>query len=55
MLELNKIYSYGVEIELLDKKEYTEQEELVNDMMMLIASFSGRLYSARAKERKQEI
>ena len=42
--------SYGVEIELLDKKEYTEQEELVNDMMMLIASFSGRLYSARAKE-----
>ena len=51
--------SYGVEIELLDKKEYTEQEELVNDMMMLIASFSGRLYSERAKEnakkRKQEI
>lgn len=42
--------SYGVEIELLGKKEYTEQEELVNDMMMLIASFSGRLYSARAKE-----
>ena len=47
--------SYGVEIELLDKKEYTEQEELVNDMMMLIASFSGQLYSARAKKRKQEI
>ena len=42
--------SYGVDIELADKKEYTEQEELVNDMMMLIASFSGRLYSARAKE-----
>lgn len=50
--------SYGVEIELLDKKEYTEQEELVNDMMMLIASFSGKVYSLRAKEnrnkRKQE-
>lgn len=42
--------SYGVDIELLDKKKYAEQEELVNDMMMLIASFSGRLYSARAKE-----
>ena len=42
--------SYGVDIELTDKKEYTEQEELVNDMMMLIASFSGRLYSARVKE-----
>lgn len=42
--------SYGVDIELTDNKEYTEQEELVNDMMMLIASFSGRLYSTRAKE-----
>lgn len=46
--------SYNVEIELVDKKEYTEQEELVNDMMMLIASFSGRLYSARAKENKKK-
>ena len=46
--------SYGVEIELVDKKEYTEQEELVNDMMMLIASFSGRLYSARAKENSRK-
>ena len=46
--------SYGVEIELVDKKEYTEQEELVNDMMMLIASFSGRLYSARAKENSKK-
>jgi len=42
--------SYGVEIELTDDKEHTEQEELVNDMMMLLASFSGRLYSARARE-----
>lgn len=46
--------SYGVEIELVDKKEYTEQEELVNDMMMLIASFSGRVYSARAKENSKK-
>ena len=50
--------SYGVEIELLDKKECTEQDELVNDMMMLIASFSGKVYSLRAQEnrkkRKQE-
>ena len=46
--------SYGVEIELTDKKEYTEQEELVNDMMMLIASFSGRLYSARTKENSKK-
>lgn len=45
--------SYGVEIELLDKKEYTEQEELVNDMMMLIASFSGKVYSLRAQENRK--
>ena len=45
--------SYNVEIELVDKKEYTEQEELVNGMMMLIASFSGKVYSMRAKENKK--
>ncbi len=46
--------SYGVEIELVDKKEYTEQEELVNDMMMLIASFSGKCYSLRAQENRKK-
>ena len=46
--------SYGVEIELLDKKEYTEQDELVNDMMMLIASFSGKVYSLRAQENRKK-
>ena len=46
--------SYGVKIELLDKKEYTEQEELVNDMMMLIASFSGKVYSLRAQENRKK-
>ena len=46
--------SYGVEIELLDKKEYTEQEELVNDMMMLIASFSGKVYSLRAQGNRKK-
>jgi len=46
--------SYGVEIELLDNKEYTEQEELVNDMMMLIASFSGKVYSLRAQENRKK-
>ena len=35
---------------MLDKTEYTEQQELVNDMMMLIASFSGKVYSLQAKE-----
>lgn len=46
--------SYGVEIELTDKKEYTEQEELINDMMMLIVSFSGNVYSIRAQENRKK-
>ena len=46
--------SYGVEIELLDKNGYTEQEELLNDMVMLIASFSGKIYSLRAKENRKK-
>ena len=49
--------SYGVKIEIVDDKDYSQQDELVNDMMMLIASFSGKLYSLRAKEnaRKKRI
>lgn len=45
--------SYGVTIEVTGKKEHTEQEEFVNDMMMLIASFSGKLYSMRARENRR--
>lgn len=45
--------SYGVTIEVIGKKEHTEQEEFVNDMMMLIASFSGKLYSMRARENRR--
>lgn len=45
--------TYGVTIEVADKKEHTEQEEFVNDMMMLIASFSGKLYSMRARENRR--
>ena len=55
--ELNKLNIDNVKnLGMLQKRQ---QEELVNDMMMLISSFSGRLYGARAKEnarkRKQEI
>ena len=45
--------SYGVTIELVDKKVYTETEELANDMMMLLASFRGKLYSQRARENRK--
>ena len=41
-------------MKIIEKKDYAEQEELVNDMMMLIASFSDKVYSLRAKENKKE-
>lgn len=48
--------SYGVIIERLETGEdISEEEELVNDIMMLMASFSGKLYGKRsAKRRKQK-
>lgn len=46
--------SYGVEIVCVEKVDVSEEEELVNDLMMLMASFSGKLYGKRsAKRRKQ--
>ncbi len=45
--------SYDVKIEIVNNdtnQEKTYQEEMVEDMMMLIASFSGKLYSQRAKQ-----
>lgn len=46
--------SYGVEILCVEKVDVSEEEELVNDIMMLMASFSGKLYGKRsAKRRKQ--
>jgi len=48
--------SYGVEIEVVEKKESEENDELVEDIMMLMASFSGKLYGRRsAKRRKKQI
>ncbi len=39
---------YGVELVILmEKEDKTPQEELVTDMMALIASFSGRVYGLR--------
>jgi putative resolvase len=47
--------SYGVEIErVVSDDNISEEEEFVNDIMMLMASFSGKLYGKRsAKRRKQ--
>ena len=48
--------SYDVIIErLVTGEDVSEEEELVNDIMMLMASFSGKLYGKRsAKRRKQK-
>ena len=46
--------SYGCEIEILQQKEYkTPQEELVNDLLTLIAHFSGKLYGLRSHKYKE--
>lgn len=45
--------SYDVKIIVLeDVESKTNQEELVEDMMSLIASFSGKFYGLRSKEKK---
>jgi len=46
--------SYGVEIICVEKPELSEGEELVNDLMMLMASFSGKLYGRRSAKRRKE-
>ena len=45
--------SFGTKIEVTEEKEdISFEEELTNDMMMLLASFSGKLYSKRGRENK---
>jgi len=45
--------SYGVEIVCVEKFDVSEEEELVNDIMMLMASFSGKLYGKRSANRRK--
>ena len=45
---------YGVRLEVLYQTEQqSPQEELVTDMMALLASFSGRVYGLRAGQTKR--
>lgn len=47
--------SYDVEIVVVEKKDTEENEELVEDIMMLMASFCGKVHGRRsAKRRKQK-
>ena len=49
--------SLGVQIIVVsdETKDKSVQEEMVEDMMALIASFSGKLYGMRSKAKKQSI
>jgi len=46
--------SYDVEIECLEIPDKDSEEEFVNDIMMLMASFSGKLYGRRSAKRRKE-
>lgn len=53
---LSKFFnSYGVEIKTVENKECTDEEELINNIMMLMAVFSGRLYGKRSAKRRKEL
>lgn len=47
--------SYDVEIEYVENTNISNEEEFVNDIMMLMASFSGKLYGKRSVKRKKEL
>lgn len=47
--------SYDVEVVHIEKIDVSEEEELVNDLMMLMASFSGKLYGKRSAKRRKQL
>ena len=46
--------SYGVEIIHIEKNDISEQEDLVTDLVSLMASFSGKMYGRRSAERRKK-
>ena len=46
--------SYGVEIECVESQESSDETELTNDIMMLMAVFSGKIYGRRSAKRRKE-
>lgn len=46
--------SYDVIIERVESNDVSEEQELVNDLMMLMASFSGKLYGKRSADRRRK-
>ena len=47
--------SYNVVVECVEMNpDATDEQDLVNDLMMLMASFSGKLYGRRSAKRRKE-
>jgi putative resolvase len=46
--------SYGVEIIHIENNDVGEQEDLVTDIISLMASFSGKVYGKRSAERRRK-
>lgn len=47
--------SYDVEVETVENNNISDEEEFVNDVMLLMASFSGKLYGKRSVKRRKEL
>ncbi len=46
--------SYGVNIEYIEGQDNSDEAELTNDIMMLMAVFSGRIHGRRSAKRRKE-
>ena len=46
--------SYGVKVICINQPYNEGDKEFINDLMMIIASFSGRLYGSRSAKRRKE-
>jgi len=46
--------SYGVKVICVSQPDDEGDKEFINDLMMIIASFSGRLYGGRSAKRRKE-
>ena len=47
--------SYGVEIECVETQGDSDEAELTNDIMMLMAVFSGKIHGRRSAKRRKEL
>ena len=53
---LRKLFqAFGTEIEVIDSKERTPQEELVEDLITIVSHFAGKLYGMRSHKYKEVV